>query len=225
MKIENVEVYGFGASLRGMRNPKDSWDKSDSGFIDYCDGQYIHSKLGCMDLSYNPYNFNYEDNIEGFMLGNEDKKLAQDLTRAGSEHCKFLRQIHVWFDLTLPRYIWSEYDTYSFNNKNSCSTMHTVHKRLLTQDDFEYHILQATLDDLNYLITRRKNLEITAHEFIHTLKNRLPDGFLQKRTVDTSYAELYNQDRQRHNHRLDQWKEYIKVIRKLPYYKQLTGVE
>lgn len=210
IKIENVEVYGFNASLRGMRNPKDSWNLSDS------------YKLQDYDVLYDslePFN------VERFVLGDADKQLAQTLTKAGSEHCKFLRQIHVWFDLTLPRYMWSEYDTYSFNNKNSCSTMHTAHKRLLAQDDFEYPILQSTLDYLNELITKRMNLEITAHEFIHTFKNNLPEGFLQKRTVDTTYAELYNQDRQRHNHRLDQWREYIKFVRQLPYYKQLTGIE
>lgn len=209
MKIENVEVYGFNASLRGMRNPKDSWDKSDS----YLLSNHKHFKD------------NYEDNIEGFVLGEEDKKLAQTLTKAGSEHYKFLRSIQVWFELDAPRYMWSEFDTYKFHTSNSCSTMHTIHKRKLTQDDFEEPINSEWLDRLNYVIGERTENRIDSDTFIHTIKNSLPEGFLQKRSINTNYAELLNQYQQRKNHRLQCWREYCKFIESLPYFKQLIGLE
>lgn len=197
MRIFNVEVHGFAPAIRGARNPKDSWDKSDS----------------------------YIDSEGQFVLGEADKVLAQTLTKAGSEHCKFLRTIQVWYDIEAPRYMWSELDTYHYHTSNSCSTMHTGHKRFLTQEDFQQPILPTTLQYLNELIESRKNMEITAHEFIHEFKNELPEGFLQRRTINTNYAQLLNQYFQRKNHRLDVWREYCQWILTLPNFKELTGVE
>lgn len=213
MKIEKTQVFGFEASLRGMRNPLDSWDKSDS-FTCELGRDRIYEDEGV-------YNLNHEK----FVLGFKDKALAQKLTKAGSEHCKFLRQIQVWVDLTLPRYIWSEFDTYKFNSKNSCSTMHTAHKRHLTQDDFEEPTLPELLDHLNKLISDKKSGDITSDTFIHKFKNDLPEGFLQKRTVNTNYAELLNMHFQREFHRLRGWHTIDEWILGLPYFKDLTGVE
>lgn len=228
MDIKRTQVFGFEASLHGMRNPLDSWDKSDSYCFDYNDkfGTYDKIKLAIM-IEELPYNFDeqkygYHNNIEYFVLGEKDKELARKLIKAGSEHCKFLRQIQVWVDLTLPRYIWSEFDTYRYNTKNSCSTMHTLHRRELTQDDFEQPIPEATLNDLNMIIRMRKNKLMDSNDFIHTIKNRLPEGFLQMRTVNTNYAELANIYNQRKNHRLSQWHTICEWIEDLPYFRELV---
>ena len=122
MKIENTEVYGFQSAIRAMRNPMDSWNKSDSGTFDISPHE-ISDK-----------NINYEH----FYLGDNDIKLSQKLTKAGTEHRKHLRMIQVWADFTLPRYIHSELDTYKYINKISCSTMHKITSRLLTKDDFDF---------------------------------------------------------------------------------------
>ena len=202
MQIKETEVFGFNAAIRGMRNPLNSHHLSDS------------------DIA-----FNRGNNIENFILGDNDKKLAQKLTKAGSEHCKFLRQIQVWVDLTLPRYIWSEFDTYGYNTKNSESTMHTAHRRNLIQQDFEDPIAPEILTMLNSLIDSRRDDLISSEEFIYGFKTNLPEGFLQLRTVNTNYAELLNIYRQRRNHRLHkQWGQICDWIEQLPYFKELTGV-
>jgi len=199
MNIEKTQVFGFEAALRGMRNPLDSWVKSDSKFgLD-------------------------NGTVEGVWFGANDQNLATRLINAGTEHCKFLRQIHVWVDLTLPRYIWSEFDTYKFNTVNSCSTMHTIHRRLLTQEDFESHIGIEQIGYLNDLIALKKAGDIDNHYFIHTIKNNLPEGFLQKRTVSTNYAELINIYHQRKSHKLDQWHKICEWIEQLPYMSIFLG--
>ena len=150
MKIENTFVEGFIPSIRAMRNPLDSWKKSDS--------------------KTHPF--------YGFQLGDADSNLSQRLTNAGSEHCKHLRMIHVWVDMTLPRYIWSEFDTYKFNTKISCSTMHTIHKRFLTKDDFiDGEISDAALNELNEIIRLMQNAETTEdkNELRTILKHKLPE--------------------------------------------------
>jgi hypothetical protein len=219
MKIKYSQVFGFEASIRGMRNPLNSHHLSDSVIIP-------------SDIEYWDYQEKYQhsyasnENHEEFYLGEADKQLAQKLTKAGSEHCKFLRQIQVWVDLTLPRYIWSELDTYSHNTKNSESTMHTAHKRNLTQFDFENPVSEDILAVLNSLIDSRRDNLITSEEFIYGFKNNLPEGFLQKRTLNTNYAELLNIYKQRKNHRLyKQWGQICDWILSLPYFKELTGIE
>ena len=216
MKIEKTQVFGFGAALRGMRNPLGSHNKIDSKIIPF-DIEYWKLQDLYPNYTENP-------NSEGFILGNADKQLAQKLVNAGSEHCKFLRQIQVWVDLTLPRYIWSEFDTYHYNTKNSESTMHTAHKRYLVQEDFEQGVEDEQLMLLNNLITLKNNKEISADEFIRRFKNMLPEGFLQMRTVNTNYAELLNIYRQRNSHRLKEWHTISDWILSLPYFKELTGL-
>ena len=123
MKITNTEVYGFEASLRGMRNPLNSWHLQDTRFMTNDELEIEEEKNG--DLLF-----------EGVVIGEKDMDLAKRLIKAGSEHCKFLRQIQVWADFEMPLYWWSEFDTYKFNTKNSCSTMHTIMKRPLELSDF-----------------------------------------------------------------------------------------
>lgn len=209
MKIENTQVYGFKAAIRAMRNPMNSWARSDSKV-----GQVI-----------SPNDKNY--NVEGFVLGEADKALSQKLSKAGTEHRKHLRLIRVWADLTLPRYIHQEMDTYKYIDKISCSTVHTLMKGEISQDNFEYEVPHEFIDMLNAIIHEYKktdNKEIKRQRLIQC-KNLLPEGFLQKRTISTNYECLLAMYYQRHNHRLPEWHKICDWILSLPYFIELTGIE
>ena len=205
MKITNTEVYGFEASLRGMRNPMNSWHLQDS--VPYY----------CMpDILW-----------DATLIGERDLDLAKRLIKAGNEHCKFLRQIQVWADFDMPLYWWSEFDTYKFNTKNSCSTMHKLFnaKKEITLDDFVYskedtNTLNFIISELNSL--RQKYLETKDFNYVIRGKRLLPTSFKQKRTVNTNYAELINIYNQRKNHRLkEEWQDvFCKWCEELPYFKE-----
>lgn len=205
MKITNTEVYGFQASLRGMRNPMNSWHLQDS--VPYY----------CMpDILW-----------DATLIGERDLDLAKRLIKAGNEHCKFLRQIQVWADFEMPLYWWSEFDTYKFNTKNSCSTMHKLFnaKKEITLDDFVYS--KEDINTLNFIISelnslRQKYLETKDFNYVIRGKRLLPTSFKQKRTVNTNYAELINIYNQRKNHRLkEEWQDvFCKWCEELPYFKQ-----
>ena len=139
MKITNTEVYGFEASLRGMRNPMNSWHLQDTKRMLGIKGKYNDFKNN--NLSY-----------EAIVIGPNDIDLAKRLIKAGNEHCKFLRQIQVWADFDMPLYWWSEFDTYKFNTKNSCSTMHKLFnaKKEIELDDFVYS--KEDINTLNFII-------------------------------------------------------------------------
>ena len=214
MKIENTEVYGFKSALRAMRNPLDSWDKSDSYLL----------------RDYKVFSDTYEENIEGFVLGNNDKILSQKLVKAGTEHCKHLRIIQVWFDLTLPRYVWTEFDTYQHVNKISCSTMHTLMKKPITVDMFEDgedYISDEIINNLNHIIELYKTCQYPNLKtgYKQWTKSLLPESFLEKRTINTSYMTLMNIYKQRKNHELLSWHTICDWIKVLPYFSELTGIE
>ena len=209
MKITNTEVYGFEASLRGMRNPMNSWHLQDSvpcANNDYC----ISSILW-----------------DATLIGEKDLDLAKRLIKAGNEHCKFLRQIQVWADFEMPLYWWSEFDTYKFNTKNSCSTMHKLFnaKKEIELDDFVYskediNTLNFIIRELNFL--RKRYLETKDFNYVIRGKRLLPTSFKQRRTVNTNYAELINIYNQRKNHRLkEEWQDvFCKWCEELPYFKE-----
>ena len=210
MKIEETEVYGFGASIRSMRNPMDSWDRSDS------------RSGGMIDIQ-NPF-----FNIEGFMLGDADKKLSQKLTRAGSEHCKHLRLITVWFDITAPRFWYQEFDTYKHKENVSCSTMHRLMSKPINESHFDQDNIPASLiDKINTYIELYKQTtdKEEKNAYLLACKNILPEGFLQKRTVCTNYQALYAIYHQRKSHRLPQWHYFCDWIKGLPYFIELTELE
>ena len=205
MKITNTEVYGFQASLRGMRNPMNSWHLQDS--VPYY----------CMpDILW-----------DATLIGERDLDLAKRLIKAGNEHCKFLRQIQVWADFEMPLYWWSEFDTYKFNTKNSCSTMHKLFnaKKEIELDDFVYS--KEDVNTLNFIIRelnslRKRYLETKDFNYVIRGKRLLPTSFKQKRTVNTNYAELINIYNQRKNHRLkEEWQDvFCKWCEELPYFKE-----
>ena len=205
IKIENVEVAGLYTAIRGMRNPMDSWDKTDSG-----------------------------QGSNWYVIGDADMELCKKLIKAGPEHRKFLRQIYVGFDITLPRYVWSEFDTYQWVVKNSCSTMHKLFKKdcPITLEQFMYNyndidILMTTLERLNRLSTDYfiAPTQVQKDSILRRAKAILPEGFLQKRTVSTNYEQLRNIYRQRIHHRLPCWRSICEEFEKLPYGKEFIITE
>ena len=200
MKIETKEVAGFIPALHGMRSPMNSWHLNDS----------------YMETCYKP------------IIGEKDLDLAQRLAKAGSEHCKFLRQIQVWADFDMPLYWWSEFDTYKFNTKNSCSTMHKLlnAKKEIELSDFVYDeseesTFKAIVDILNGY--RKCYLSSKDYSYVIKAKRILPTSYKQKRTVNTNYAELRNIYFQRKNHRLkEEWQDvFCKWVESLPYAEEL----
>lgn len=223
MKFENTEVWGFKHALRGMRNPMDSWGKSDSVFWD-------NDNLAVEDRF----------RIGEYKIGEQDLLLAQTLIKAGNEHCKFMRMIHVAVDVDMPRYWWSEADTYHFNTKNSCSTMHKLLNNInpITLDMFviceeDRTWWENTVAELEMLRVEYKHVQSTSKDskkmdrLLLRAKRMLPEGFLQMRTWDTTYAELRNMYFQRRYHRLnEEWIDtFCKWVESLPYAKELICYE
>lgn len=200
IKFENTEVCGIRHAIRGMRNPMNSWDKSDS----------------------------YEDIIYNtFKLGENDKGLAMKLSKAGTDHRKFLRMITVYADITAPLYWWKEFDTYKVGTvANSCSTMHKLTSKRLTLDDFsidnnEQGYYVDILYDLNALIDNYKKTNDI--KYFRMLVGLLPSSFNQKRTVMLNYEVLANIYKSRQGHKLKEWHEFIEWIEELPYNELIRG--
>lgn len=214
MKIENTQVFGFEAAIRAMRNPLNSWDRSDSRIKSCDDPLYWADKNA---------------NVERFVLGEKDMQLSQKLTKAGTEHCKHLRLIQVWFDITAPRFFYIEFDTYKHKENISCSTMHTLMKKPISEQDFEKGNVPATLiEKINTYIKLYQETDDAEEkrDYLLSCKNILPEGFLQKRTVCTNYQTLLNMYMQRKHHKLPQWQYVCNwILTTLPYFKELTGIE
>ena len=224
IKIEDVEVVGIRKAIKGMRNAMNSWEKRDSSLL------FCHEII-CALCPYENLDSIECDNKSHFIIGEADMKLCKNLIKAGSPDRKFLRMIHVQADVTAPLYWWKEYDTYKVGTvANSCSTMHTIHKRDLTLDDFSYeHLIPVALDCLNETI---KTIN-TARQFVVDMKLKedwwqmiqlLPSSFNQMRTIDLNYENLLSIYRQRKGHKLDEWREFCKWIETLPYMKEFLGL-
>ena len=225
MEITNTEVYGFETALRGMRNPMNSWHLQDT---------YICNKISCVECAYYTQGFCKSKGIDivSTTIGINDMKLAKQLIKAGPEHCKFLRQIQVWADFNMPLYWWSEFDTYKFNTKNSCSTMHKLlntKKGIELSDfvydtDFEKSTIEEAIVYLNAL--RDRYLETKDFKYVIMAKRILPTSFKQLRTVNTNYAELINIYHQRKNHRLkEEWQDvFCRWVESLPYMDEFLNI-
>lgn len=240
MKFERTEVMGFKGALRGMRNPMNSWDKSDSYYGYYqcnvCDHNHLCDK--CITSDENNYA------IEAPIIGENDMKLAQQLIRAGSEHRKFMRQIFVSVDITAPLYWWKEFDTYKVGTvANSTSTMHKLATTPITLDCFETDDYEEIrLGNLNPKSTitycedlRLKYLETKDKKYWKELIRWLPESWLQTRTVTMSYENLLAMcsKGQRRFHKLNEWSgqddsklpNFISWARTLPYAQELLFID
>ncbi|WP_295137224.1 hypothetical protein [uncultured Catenibacterium sp.] len=202
--LKYADIWGFEHAVRGMRNPMNSWDKSDT-FVDY-------------DL---------------VLLGKKDKELMKRLVHAGPSHRKFLRQIFVSVDITAPLYWWKEFDTYKVGTvSNSCSTMHKIHDKEFTLDDFSVEHLQDDvlnkpfkdiISCLNFF--RQLYVQDRDKDDWWQMIQLLPSSYNQKRTVTMNYENLLNIYETRRNHKLDEWKDFCKWIEKLPNAELITGEE
>ena len=204
IKVTNICVYNFENAIRGMRNPLNSWDKSDS----------------------------YYDKGGNFVIGENDLNLALKLANAGTDHRKFLRQIFVSMDITAPLYWWKEFDTYKVGTvANSCSTMHTIHKKEFTLDDFSHdklnecnkRILKVYIDTIN--ADRKLFLETGDKDYWWQMIQMLPTSYNQLRTVTLNYEVLRNIYHSRKNHKLDEWHTLCDAIEQLPYSVLITEKE
>lgn len=232
IKIENAEVMGWEAALRGMRNPLNSWEKSDSKWC-------LIETPGT-----NPAAANDRYLREKYCIGNNDLDLMTRLRKAGTDHRKFMRMITVYLDITAPLYWWKEFDTYKVGTTaNSCSTMHKIADKKFTLDDFscEHLITPAkehiedTIEALNAYRDMYLNFDreasIVKRAFDYDSKNvwwqmiqLLPSSYNQKRTVMLNYEVLANMYKSRKNHKLDEWVEFCEWMKKtLSYSELITG--
>lgn len=208
IKITNAEVFGWDAAIRGMRNPMNSWDKSDSK-------HWRETIVG--------------HEVEHRVIGRDDLTLMKKLVKAGADHAKFMRMINVTMDITAPLYWWSEYDTYKVGTvANSCSKMHTIANREFMLSDFSHeHLMQGGLEciknlckDLN--MCREQYLAKHDKEWWWQMIQLLPSSYNQKRTVQLNYAVLRNMYHARRNHKLDEWRDFCSWVESLPYAELIT---
>ena len=198
IKIENIDVYGFEAAIRGARNPMNSWDRMDSGY-----------------------------NNGEFEIGENDYKLLKNLTIAGSEHRKWNRMITVTMDITAPLYFLKEWDTYKVGTvANSCSTMHRIQAKKFEMSDFSVEhlrslrVMNEVIDELNFY--RDKFNKSKSKDDWWEMIQLLPTSYNQKRTVHLNYEVLGTIYHQRRHHKLDEWVEFCNTIKTLPYSEFIT---
>ncbi len=224
IKIENVEIYGWETAIRGMRNPMNSWEKSDSYPAVDCGKCGKIEREGCCTAE--------GRDCTGFYcyeIGKNDFALMKSLAAAGPDHGKFLRMITVTADITAPLYWYKEYDTYKVGTvANSCSTMHKIHAKEFTLDDFSCEHLYAPLQDLRPTIDllnvyRERYLETKDKNDWWQMIQLLPSSYNQRRTVQLNYAVLKNIYHARRNHKLDEWNLFCGWIERLPYSELITG--
>lgn len=278
IKIENTQVFGWEAAIRGARNPMNSWEKSDSWFVDYWDNldEYygVHTIFGrhaemqdtnektvggspLMDISWfdkdgNPYKVTvpWNDKLDSeVILGFSDHKLLMNLCKGGTEESKWRRMVHVQMDVTAPLYWWKEFETYKIATvSNSCSTMHKIHAKEFTLDDFScehlcdtsvayleetigilnfyreiYNSFDEKSSDLNWFKSFVEDYGLqTKKDIWWQMIQLLPTSYNQRRTIDLNYEVLASQYRQRKDHKLDCWHQYCDWIKTLPYSEFIT---
>lgn len=200
IKVEHVEIWGFEHAIRGMRNPMNSWNRSDSKFTIYD------------------------------FIGKNDIELMHKLYLGGPVHRKYLRQIFVSLDITAPLYWWKEFDTYKVGTTaNSCSTMHKIHSEKITLDDFSTdHLDKDYIDVLQTLIdvieaNRVKFNETKDKRYWWNIIQLLPSSFNQKRTITMDYENALNMIKWRSGHKLDEWIKFVEELTLLPHLKEITG--
>lgn len=217
IKAENIEVWGFEHTIRGMRNPMNSWDKSDS--------QWLKTV---------------------FKIGKNDLDLMRRLFKAGTEHRKYLRQIFVSMDIVAPLYWWKEFDTYKVGTvANSCSTMHKIAAKEFTVEDFSHeHLTQGGKDFLLEIIdalNEARNIHVNYDEYAKSgasdeaimskkdvwwqMIQLLPESYNQRRTVTMNYENVFTIIKQRSGHKLDEWNKFVEILKGLPYVAEIGGFD
>lgn len=223
IKFENTEVMGWEHAIRGMRNPMNSWDKTDS--------VRCYANADCPGICI--------DNASGICIGENDLDLMTRLCNAGTDHRKFMRMITVYVDITAPLYWWKEFDTYKVGTvANSCSTMHKIAAKEFTTEDFSHEhllymepipcrdysalgMLNETIHNLNMF--RKLYLETKDKKYWWQMIQLLPSSYNQRRTVMLNYEVLANINKSRRNHKLDEWRDFCDWIHTLPYSELITG--
>ena len=227
IKVEDINVYGFETAIRAMRNPMSSWDKSDSEWRIYTP-EYPH-------LSEAKYE-----------IGKNDLDLMKRLYKAGTEHRTYARMIFVWMDITAPLYWWKEMDRYTVGKSQvSTSTMHKIHAKKFELDDFSHehisnesilieedgqHYLNSALDNLKDTIDvlntyRKQYLQTKNKEDWWQLIQLLPSSYNQRRTVCMSYETVFKIIKERTGHKLDEWNEFVEILKNLPYVKEIVEID
>lgn len=220
IKIENTEVYGWEAAIRGMRNPMNSWEKSDTELT--ISTQYFG---------------NVSTRRTEICIGKKDFALMKTLVEAGTDHRKFLRMVNVTVDITAPLYWWKEFDTYKVGTvRDSCSTMHKITAKEFTIDDFSHEHLfpgeygeETPTDILQYLIcalNKFRELYLKSHDknYWWQIIQLLPSSYNQRATVQLNYEVLLNMYHSRKNHKLDEWRTFCEWIESLPYMGEFLNV-
>lgn len=226
IKIENVDVSGWEAAIRGMRNPMNSWEKSDSYYG--CGSGEDNTYPTCGDICI--------DKCE-YIIGDNDLSLMKRLANAGTDHRKFLRMINVTMDITAPLYWWKEFDTYKVGTvANSCSTMHKIAEKEFTLENFSCEFLLADepipgrdysalgmMDATIYNLNRFRDLYLQTKDkkYWWQLIQLLPSSYNQRRTVMLNYEVLANIYKSRKNHKLDEWRDFCSWVETLPYFNEI----
>lgn len=214
IKVENIDVYGFKTAIRGMRNPKNSWDKSDSGM------KWVNNNI-----------FDHQE----FMIGENDLDLMKRLYKGGTEHRKYARQIWVGMDITTNHIVWAEFDTYKIGvTRDSCSKMHKIHVKGFERDDFSHEgidevggFAEEHFTETLKVLEKLRVLFNETHEkkYWRAMLELLPMGYNLKATVTMSYENVFNIIRQRSNHKMFEWIEFTNILKTLPYVKDIMEIE
>lgn len=243
IKLENTEVIGWEAAIRGMRNPMNSWEQSDSGW----DESIYHNDKDYLTVM--------SEDFSDYEVGPNDRDLMRRLRNAGTDHRKFMRMITVYVDITAPLYWWKEFDTYKVGTvANSCSTMHKIAAKEFTLEDFSHeHLvsgwaekdingesiilpgpsdcLENTISVLNrvresyiYSLNKASDTGLSSKEIWWQMIQLLPSSYNQRRTVMLNYEVLANMYKSRKNHKLDEWHVFCDWVKTLPYSELITGI-
>lgn len=213
IKVENIDTWGFEHAIRGMRNPMNSWYKSDSHYSTILDVRTMTKE-------------------RKFEVGKNDLDLMHRLYKAGTEHRKYLRQIFVSMDITAPLYWWKEFDTYKIGTtSNSCSTMHKIHSKTFILDDFSHEkltkgalvVMRDTIKCLN--VFREEYLKTKDKAYWWDMIQLLPSSYNQKRTITMNYENVINIFNQRTGHKLDEWNKFVDELKELPYIQEIMGLK
>lgn len=228
IKIEDTDIFGWEAAIRGMRNPLNSWNNSDS--------------IWCES-----YDYKAKETVYNFRIGKADLELMKHLIKAGTDHSKFMRMITVTCDIIAPLYWWKEFDTYKVGTvRNSCSTMHKIHEKEFTLDDFSCenllcdpgsqleNVIEVGFDQMfgiDFLMYTVQALNGYREKYIKTkykcywwqMIQLLPSSYNQRATVQLNYQVLRNIYHSRKNHKLDEWNDFCNWIETLPYSELITG--